>query len=180
MTEPPEAGAIKEIVGYVLSGIFAFALGVMTLVGRYSKMALNRARDSDDVTSISEKNRRIAKLESDLDIVYAERNAALSQVGGLTATVTYLGEQIEELRAENRVRAKEVLAALNKRSEIADFAGKELSKALHENTDLTKKAVDQAAAAFKAANTVNEKIEAVGLVAKDGRDFVQRDGSESG
>lgn len=168
MTEPPETGWIKELVGWVLSGIFAFALGVMTLVGRYSKMALNRARDSDDVSMIAQKNARISKLENDLDTVYAERNAALSQIGGLTAKVEYLGEQIAEFRREDRHRASEVAGALEVKTSTDVRSREQLARDLALNTDLTQEALTQAQKAYKEANAVNKKIESVGLMAKDG------------
>lgn len=171
----PTTDGIKEFVGWIVGGVATAAMTVFTIIARYSKVALNRARDSDEVKTMADKNARIEKLEFENERLARERNDAVSRLGGLTATVSNLTAQVEAMRAEQRQSSETVRHALNKRSAESDHQIEDLSIKVSENTLITEQARDRADAAFQEANTVNKKIEAIGLATKDGTPLSQRD-----
>jgi hypothetical protein len=82
------------------------------------------------------------------------KEASIATIATLGTKVDIFTELLKETRSENKT--------------LADRAREQLENASRNNAHLTKQAVSQAKAAYKEANTVNQKIEKIGLAVKDG------------
>lgn len=139
--------SVREWISYIMGGIFAVATGALVLMRRYSNVGLGNARNTDEVSTMTQKNDRIALLEARLDKAYEDRNKAVSEIGAVAARLELL------LQASDDVKH-----ALARRERQVDELQRRLGEKLDENTELTKLGIQESHAAFDVANNVNEKI----------------------
>jgi uncharacterized membrane protein len=77
---------------------------------------------------------------------------------GLVVREIIANRHRQEARHERSRQAAEVKAELQRAQLAANSTNKQLRQQLEENTSITKKAVSTAESAYKAANSLNEKI----------------------
>lgn len=171
MTDGPviiELGIVREYVGTVLAVVISSALTAMGLIRKRKKDQLANKKDDDGIESIDEKRERIKTLEKDIAVLAAERNSAVSALGGFQTEVRLQNELLASMRTERLLEARELRDALSRAERRADEMQRVLLSKLEENTELTKTGIQVATDAFVEANNVNTKIREVGLQVADG------------
>jgi hypothetical protein len=159
--ELPDPSIVRETFAYLLTTGAAIVTTILLLRRRVSRDKVEVTKDRQEVDIYAVQSSEIRALRDQVSVLSRERNDAMRELGSSGAKVEMFTSLLAEMRLEQRTNAHDVKMKLTER------AG-ELDGKLEKNLTLTGQAVERADAAYKEANTVNNKIAEIGLQMKDG------------
>lgn len=140
--EIAESMTLHETIAYLLATATTVVSGFLLFRRRLSKDNVEVAKNRQEVDVMAVLAQANTALLAENATLRREHGDVMRELGRLTAMVSMMPEIYK--------------AQLN------------LTAAVDSNTRLTEKASEAAVAAYKEANTVNKKIETIGLQVKDG------------
>lgn len=187
----PEWAASQYYLPSVIAITGAGLVGTF-LLRRISKTILDVKTDRQEVqvTQATIADNAILRAENtslraELKVLTLERSTAVASLGSLTTRVEFMTDMIKTLREEqahsiteqrmgNERRASQLEKIDNKVTQNTEITSKVAADVAH-NAHIAETAVKRADAAYKEANTVNQKIANIGLTLKNGEKLAPDD-----